>query len=289
MPLPEKTPNQPDCSMCPHLGVREDKETAIAYPAELNCCYHSRPVSYISFDHQRRYCLSDNYTLCSVYNQKNPAPLPRKYRGIGPETPKLRVGLPLLAFTIVMAAGLVASILLGLIKLPGLEHLAFFPTSTPIPTIFYPTRTPLPPTATRTPTRVIPTRTRMVYTPTEIAPRFLDTPIGDFPQVIIHRALPGESFEQLAAEYNTSIAAIKAINFNLPARLWEEYVLVIPLNTTQVSGLPKFSTFEVVVDSISVEEQAQLLQVDSRSIKQFNALPDGYFLTAGEWLLIPNK
>jgi len=275
--------------MCPHLGLREDKETAVSYPAELNCCYYARPVSYVSFDHQRRYCLTDNFSECSVYKQSGSHPLPKKFRGVGPESLKPSVGLPLLAFTIVIVAGLVVSILLGVIRLPGFEGLALFPTSTPIPTIFYPTRSPLPPTATHTPTQVIPTRTRVVYTPTEIAPHFLDTPISSVPQLIFHRALPGESYEQLAAQYKTSITAIKAINFNLPARLWEDYVLVIPLNTTQVSGLPKFSTFEVVVDGISVEEQAQLLQVDSRSIKQFNALPDGYYLTVGEWLLIPNK
>ncbi len=275
--------------MCPYLGVREDKETAIAYPSELNCCYHARPIGYISFDHQRRYCLTDNHTECSVFKQEKLTALPKKYRGIGPVSPKPSVGLPLLAFTIVVVAGLAASILLGLIRLPGFEGMALFPTSTPIPTIFFPTWTPLPPTATRTPTRVLPTRTRMVLTPTEVSPHFLDTPIGEIPQLIIHRALPGESFEQLASQYKTSVAAIKAVNFNLPARLWENYVLVIPLNTTQVSGLPKFSTFEVIVEGISIEEQAQLLQVDSRSLKQFNALPDGYMLTVGEWLLIPNK
>ncbi len=275
--------------MCPHLGVHDDKETAISYPSELNCCYHARPVTYVSIDHQRRYCLSENFLQCSVFNQQNLSPLPRKYRGFRPASPKLSVGLPLLAFTIVILVGFVASILLGLIRLPGLEELAFFPTSTPFPTIFYPTRTPPPPTATRTPTRVMPTRTRMVNTPTEIAPRFLDTPIGEIPQLIIHRALPGESFEQLAAQYNTSISAIKAVNYNLPTQLWENYVLVIPLNITKVSGLPKFSTFEVVVDGISIEEQAQLLQIDHRSLKQFNYLPDGYILIAGEWLLIPNK
>ena len=275
--------------MCPHLGVREDKETAISYPAELNCCYHARPVSYVSFDHQHRYCLTENYAQCSVYKQEKLSPLPRKYRGSGPVSPKPSFGLPLLAFTVVIVLGFIASILLGLIRLPGLEAMALFPTSTPIPTIFVPTRTQLPPTGTRTPTRMLPTRTRVVLTPTEIAPHFLDTPIGSLPQLIIHRALPGESFEQLAAQYKTSIAAIKAVNYNLPARLWENYVLVIPLNTNKVTGLPKFSTHEVIVDGISIEEQAQLLQVDSRTLREFNQLPAGYILTIGEWLLIPNK
>ena len=289
MSVEENRTTHPDCCMCPHLGLREDKETAISYPAEMNCCYHARPVAYVSFDHQRRYCLTEHYSECSVLKQKKLVSLPKKYRGAGPESPKPSVGLPLLAFTIVMLAGLIVSILLGVIRLPGYEGMALFPTSNPIPTIFYPTRTPLPPTATRTPTMVLPTRTRMVFTPTEIAPHFLDTPIGSVPQLIIHRALPGESFEQLATQYKTSIAAIKAVNFNLPDRLFENYALVIPLNTTRVTGLPKFSTHEVIVDGISIEEQAQLLQVDSRTLREFNQLPAGYILTIGEWLLIPNK
>ncbi len=64
-------------------------------------------------------------------------------------------------------------------------------------------------------------------------------------------------------------------------------VIVIPVNTTDVSTLPAFSVFEVTEDNLLIETVAMGLNVNIVDLCKYNHLPEGYVLTKGELLLIP--
>lgn len=92
----------------------------------------------------------------------------------------------------------------------------------------------------------------------------------------------------LAEQYGTSVEAIKAINYQLPEYLWVNNILVIPVNTRSVVGLPKFIVREISTEGMTIEDYAQRMQLNADLLKRYNALPDGYMLEMGELIIIPN-
>jgi len=58
---------------CPFLGVRDDPNTPMGYPTADNYCYAFKTAKQIDLVTQRRHCLSDCYTECSIYQQKTAA------------------------------------------------------------------------------------------------------------------------------------------------------------------------------------------------------------------------
>jgi len=58
---------------CPFLGVRGDPNTPMGYPTADNYCYALKTAKQIDLVTQRRHCLSDCYTECSIYQQKTEA------------------------------------------------------------------------------------------------------------------------------------------------------------------------------------------------------------------------
>jgi hypothetical protein len=54
----------------------------------------------------------------------------------------------------------------------------------------------------------------------------------------LHQVDFGESLEMLALNYETSVQAIREINYFLPSPLWTDVVVVIPIGSTEVDGLP---------------------------------------------------
>jgi len=80
MPLQSLHPPNARTGCCPHLGIQDDPETCLNYPAEWNLCYHARPVSPVSLEHQRKMCLSPVFTRCPVYAREHRTPLPRSLR-----------------------------------------------------------------------------------------------------------------------------------------------------------------------------------------------------------------
>ncbi len=53
-----------------------------------------------------------------------------------------------------------------------------------------------------------------------------------------HRVAEGESLQVFANLYNTSVEAIRNVNYDLIAPLWIDWLVVIPMNTMDVSGIP---------------------------------------------------
>jgi LysM repeat protein len=54
---------------CPHLGLRNDTQTALGFPSQGNFCHHIKPPVPIRRDHQQNYCLSAGYTACPLIVQ----------------------------------------------------------------------------------------------------------------------------------------------------------------------------------------------------------------------------
>jgi len=79
--MPGTAPSDSKTGSCPHLGIQEDPQTCLGYPAEWNLCYRAKPVSAVSLEQQRVLCLSPVYMRCPVFLSERGAPLPKELRG----------------------------------------------------------------------------------------------------------------------------------------------------------------------------------------------------------------
>ena len=105
---------------------------------------------------------------------------------------------------------------------------------------------------------------------------------------IIHKVIPGESLELYAKDYNTTVEAIRAVNFKLPSFLPLDWTVVIPYNIIDVTDVPAFEPYEIK-QTTTVEALADQLAVDLTELRRYNRIPSGYILNPGEWLLVPRE
>jgi hypothetical protein len=200
-----------------------------------------------------------------------------------------KTAISILILLLVMVVGATILGLLGIVRIPGLEFslMAQQDTSTFTP----PTQFVIvpPPTSTASLTgTIIPTDTQSMIEATSFTPHAVETPFGENPTLVIHKVLDGEGYIYLAEQYGTSVEAIKAINYQLSEALWVNNILVIPVNTQLVTGLPKFIVREISTEGMTIEEYAQRMQLDAELLKRYNALPADYMLEMGELIIIPN-
>lgn len=276
-------------ALCPFLGFSDDPSTALSYPSQDNCCHKAKPCMSVALAQQRRHCLSVDYPNCLVYKQQKVESFPNALRGHFQGMTKPQPWRYISALVGVSLLGLIASLLLGIFKIPGLEGMAIIKSVTPFPTILIPSKTASIPQVSPTLTgEVRQTATMTTVPPTALVPHFLETPIGDFPQLIIHQLKEGDGYILLSQTYNTTENAIKAVNFNLPEVLIAGKVLIIPVNSKAVQGLPQFSAYEIIEEGLTIEQLAGSLKMDSSLLQKYNSLPDGYVFEKGEWLLIPH-
>ncbi|MFU8827431.1 MAG: hypothetical protein ACNA70_08060 [Brevefilum sp.] len=162
------------------------------------------------------------------------------------------------------------------------------PTLSPSPTLdLLPTATQtitVTPTVTNTPEPTpSPTRTRRPPVMN------LNTPIGRELKFIIHRVQEGEAMGQYASRYNTSEAAIRAVNYAMPTVLFIDWLIVIPLDVTDATGLPAFQPIQMETGGLTVELFARQLGVDPEDINFYNDFDPNRILQPGEWVLIPRE
>lgn len=274
---------------CPFIGFEDDPSTALAYPAKYNFCFHAKPVAPVNLAHQRDFCLSEKFTGCPVLQNEDLKALPKHIRGERISKIKPTNLLPILALSAVVLIGLAAAFLTGIIPIDGfsppLSRPVFVTQPPSLPTVISPTQEEIPtplPTTTLAPT---PTSTMPVISTQ--APRQLETPFGSSPQLVVHKVVEGEGFILLAENFNTTADAIKAINYDLPQSLWVNTILVIPINTDDVTGLPQFQVVEIRAEGMTLETYSQRMQVDLALLQKYNDLPDGYSLKLGEYLIVP--
>ena len=290
-PLDHNEERKGTMSFCPFLGFEDDPETALSYPANLNYCHHAKPVCPVTLLHQREVCLSENFKNCPVYKREELSPLPKGILEKKTSSPPKKWRFFLLLAGIILA-GFIAAIFFGWLQFPGFIALE-------IPSIEKPTEiqsttiltinSTLVVTTTQKPTKTAwPTET-LVITPTVVLPRVLETPFGVSTKLVIHKLLEGEGYILLAEEYNTTVDAIQAINYELPESLWVDKILVIPINTDNVANLPKFSALEMSQDGLSIAEFAERMQLDLDQLLFYNDLPEAYHFKVGEWVIIPHE
>jgi LysM repeat protein len=279
--------------ICPFLGLIEDAQTPALFPFERNCCYHVRKPAPLDPEHQSTFCLAAAYHQCQVFLSDPPsASLPVELRAPrAPANPRSGL-LSRVVLFLLFAACVVFG--LGLLYRQNQSRLSilFLPTrASPRPFSVTPavvaaiTGTPV---ALDTPTAsVVPTAT-WTLTATLSIPPGVETPIGTSPQLLIHRVILGESLPLLAKRYGSSSEAIQKINYQMPVPLWEGWMVVIPLKTTEVSALPVFKTYQVKESSLTLEKVAQSLDVNLDLIQRYNPLQAEDVLPVDCWLLIPH-
>lgn len=309
---------------CPFLGLRDDPETRAAFPSDRNVCLRSRPASAVDGDYQQRVCLSHHYQDCPLVKDPSLKDLPEAARPVaGPR--RSGIGRFLLILFLVLLAGglLAAAVWVGMNPAlyfpPTVSPTAsatHTPTASPSPTktptrlrtatpapsptsiltkppTQTPTFTPTPTgTATRTPTAsrtFTPTATRPTDSPTATVPPYtgLETPFGTNPRLVIHQVATGETLDSIAGRYKTSIEAIQAINYNLQIPVWVNWLLVVPIGTIDVSGLPRFQVYQVPHEGILLADVAGVFNVQASLISRYNDWPEAKPLHKGQWLVIP--
>jgi chromosome partitioning protein len=55
---------------CPHLGGKDDPQTMLIYPSSWNKCYQSKHILSPNPAHQKKYCVSKNYSSCPLLKKK---------------------------------------------------------------------------------------------------------------------------------------------------------------------------------------------------------------------------
>lgn len=133
------------------------------------------------------------------------------------------------------------------------------------------------------------TATKVPPTPTLERLHLLDTPISKDFKFVIHRIADRESVAQYAELYNTTAEAIYASNLFIPSPIWINWLIIIPVDMTDVADLPAFEAYMVDKDGIIIEEVAETLSVDAEEMRLYNDLETGHIMNSGDWLLIPRE
>jgi hypothetical protein len=114
----------------------------------------------------------------------------------------------------------------------------------------------------------------------------LDTAFGTDLKFVVHRVATGENLTLYAQQYETSTNAILAVNHHLPMPVWEDWIIVIPVEMLDVSDVPPFEPYQAIGTSLSLAELAKQLNTDPQALDKYNAF-EGACKTFSGWLLVP--
>ena len=302
---------------CPFLGIKGESSTQYRYPSHAHLCYNVKFPERIEFAHQEKFCLTELYKECEVFNSSGEEHLPayiqagrRKRRT--PTYFKSWILIPLLiGLTILLVAGiLVVKARYSLTSYGGDQK-----SNTPIPTdvltnssdsivsiLTAATLTDIP-TGTNTNTITPPddilvgipsetTTNTPALSPTGTKPATLtpgpsfETPFGPDQSYVLHRVGERESYTQIAEMYDTSTEVLELSNITPEsAKLISGMIIVVLPGVHEVEGTQKFNI--VFVDRrTEVEALAEKYQVDPEEIKKYNSLSNEDWIPAGRWLII---
>ena len=279
---------------CPYLGIPSDPQTAVGYPSSQNFCHHASPPAAPGTSHQQQFCLELLHTQCGRYAEKSHKPIPAEFLlGDSPKYSRKNIGLRLgfLGFLAVAIVG----VTVWFIRIQSLAQTPSIQPSdltTPIAQMALGSKTITPtpqPAATMTPMSTHTSSPSLTPTATQIPPHMLETSFGTSRLFLLHRVVSGESLIRLAGNYNTSIEAIRAVNFGLEGILLANSVIVIPVDQVDVTGVPPMTGYEIVLEGVSIESLAIEQSIDLNQLLELNDLPSGYIFQPGEWVLIPHS
>lgn len=284
---------------CPYLGLVDDRESFTSYPSEWNVCYHVEPIAVPNHSHQEAYCLTTEFSFCPIFITKSPQKMPDEI--------KLRRQI---SFKKIKQIGIIAVlVLLAILILVGVLFRELWLGQMPVFSSGMGTQTEIinsddlqigtkaEQTSTGTfleisltpqATENMPEDPTTIPNPTKTNPILaLDVPVGDEVKFVMHRVLPGESLAIFADQYNTSIDAIIAVNANLISPLWVDWVVIVPVNFSDVTGLPAFEAYQVEEEGVLLESLAERLSAAVDEMALYNNINTDHKLHAGEWLLVP--
>jgi hypothetical protein len=269
--------------VCHYLGLKDDSDTALAYPSPANHCYRISPVTPIKIDHQEEFCLSGKHRLCPIF-QGEPGRSKKSLKNYSRRSRRLpywiRHAGTWLFPTIIVLASIIALVFFLSQKQPEttMEMSSEFPPTRSLES----TKTFFPDTPTASMTLTL-----VVITPAMQIVHDLEVPIGTQTSLVIHRVNAGESLALMAKTYNTTEEAITSLNYNLSLPLWPNLVIVIPLNLVDVTNLPQFQAYQVL-ESLSLQDLESLTGSDLESLRIYNGVEVEHIFTIGEWVLIPH-
>lgn len=291
---------------CSSLGLMDDVDTSLGFPSNWNYCHRSSPIAPPRFKHQEEFCLGGKHGQCPIFLNQLAVPLPKDLRiprSLSEVTRKKfrrSLVIVLMFFLVILGVGW------GMAP-RGLFPMAFgkitwtaspfsplmVTTSTDVSptTIIFPliaTMTSIP-TSTSIPTDTVMLAVTPISTPSK---NQLEVLIGTDYKFVIHKILVGETMNQFAAKYDTSVEAIVAINYTKRNPGWSGTLLVIPVGFTDTTKLPSFVVYQVQEKDrgISVEKMAKYLRVTPLDLKYYNGWTnDGDRPLVGDFLLVPRS
>lgn len=279
---------------CPHLGLIHDAASHMNFPSLSNQCLKCKKPGSPNFDHQQNYCLSKNYVDCVLAQSDRKIPMPI---AIGVSVPSSYR----LFWFISIPAILILAVVFILYRSPawignGYGASALAPAtglSTPITLLASPTdRKVVSETASLSATvgsTPLPSQISMPF----VSPHGFEVtkiPSGSDQVYLIHIVAQGETLDVIAANYATTVQAIIAVNYELTPPVWVDYPIVIPLDTTDVAGLPSFTVYIVEeYETISSKELAEILAVDAADLEFYNVCSANCQFARGDVLLVPQN
>jgi hypothetical protein len=279
---------------CPHLGLPEDPQTALAFPSPWNYCHHARPKAPVATTWQTEFCHSAGHTACPLLQQERRRPLPPEARSRVQHHHRHRRGV--LTVILVLAGIMFASILL--LAWLGPERVqaawaqppqvpATVPSTAALPAAFDPAATAAPGPAQTAVPALTPTGEPISPSGAGICGYKLDEAFGADPQFVLHQARGGESLNIYAGKYSSSIAAILAANRSLELPLQINAIVVIPLGVQEWSG-PAFDPYYQPRDGAPLKALLESTGAAQEPFLRYNAFPSTCQTFTG-WMLVPSS
>jgi len=293
---------------CVSLGLADDAKTSLGFPSNWNACHRSKPKATPNFKHQEEFCLGGMYAACPLYLSSQEMPLPKDLQISGHSSEltreKYRANPLIVPMILIIGLGLVWGLFRNRSLPSDLEpaaqtgggSAAASANAVTIPAHnvrLTPSLTPFAPLiifgAKGSPTQ--PPTIAPTIPPTSISSKHqLEVLIGTDLQFMIHKVLKTETLIQIAAKYNTSVAAIESINFLLPNPGYSGTLIIIPVGFDDVTKLPGFVVFQVMASDrgISIENLAKRLKVNPLDLRYYNGWTSvGDRPLVGDYLLVP--
>ncbi len=110
---------------------------------------------------------------------------------------------------------------------------------------------------------------------------------GSLHQFVICKVNDKDLLEEYAEIFNTSVGAIMRVNYALSLPLWNNALVVIPVDFTDVEQLPYFQPYRVTAKIITLKDLALELAVNLEDLIYYNSLKGKSEVYSGDWLIIP--
>ncbi len=285
---------------CPYLGLRADRESFVAYPSLMNCCYHTRNTAFINLDYQEGTCLGEAYVRCPVYQSQKRGRLPRV--AAAPDYVRqhflsywsMRILLSLMA---ILAAGALfwvlssSTLLQSWFSKPDPGDIVAYTA----PTYQYsiPTVEGYMPGAGGTGENLTPQPTETFLWNTDGTPNIADTEkaMANHPRLKIYQVKNGDNLDALATKFQTTPRAIIDINYTIRIPLFVDEVIIVPEGITDIRSFPRFEARKIQQRS----PVAEICRINACSIEQFQQYNESIIITVDEvptvlegiWVLIP--